>query len=742
MRKLMWFTLGFGAACGACVNWIPRDWLLPVLITGCVLSLLLSIPGRKYCLIRGISMVILGCALGCGWYAGYDSLYLETADRLDGQEIPASIRVSDYSYDTGYGIGADGILELDGKLYQVCVYLNTTEDVHPGTVASSTFRFRVTTSDGEHDSTHHPGKGIFLLAYQKGDLVLTEREELTFRERISVLRRSIETTLQRIFPEDVVAFTKGLLLGNTSELSYEIDTALKISGIRHVVAVSGLHVSILFALLTAVTFRNRYLTALLGFPLLFLFAAVSGFTPSVIRACVMSGLMLLGLLAERDYDRLTALSFAAMVMLVINPLVITSVSFQLSVASVAGICLLDIPIRKWIVSRITLPKEKSLRKTLIIWLTSCVSVTLSAMAFTMPLCALYFGTISLIGVLTNLLTLWVISFAFYGIIFVCLVSLFWETGAMAAAWLTAWPIRYVLGVTKLLSRFPLAAVYTQSVYICIWLVFVYVLLAVFLLSRNKKPLMLLCCGSIGLCISLLLSWMEPMKDDMRMTVLDVGQGQCILLQSQGRTYMVDCGGEYAASVADLAAETLLSQGIFRLDGLILTHYDDDHAGAARMLLSRVPADVLILPPEYREESYSAEKIFYAKQDILLACQETELTVFASEYPGTANEKSLCILFDTPKCDILITGDRNGFGERMLLRYHEIPDVDVLIAGHHGAESSTCRELLMQAKPETVCISAGAENIYGHPHDQLLERLQMHGCAVYRTDQNGTILIRR
>ena len=78
----------------------------------------------------------------------------------------------------------------------------------------------------------------------------------------------------------------------------------------------------------------------------------------------------------------------------------------------------------------------------------------------------------------------------------------------------------------------------------------------------------------------------------------------------------------------------------------------------------------------------------------------------------------------------------------LPRYHEIPDVDVLIAGHHGAKSSTCRELLMQAKPETVCISTGVENIYGHPHDQLLERLQMHGCAVYRTDQNGTILIRR
>ena len=79
---------------------------------------------------------------------------------------------------------------------------------------------------------------------------------------------------------------------------------------------------------------------------------------------------------------------------------------------------------------------------------------------------------------------------------------------------------------------------------------------------------------------------------------------------------------------------------------------------------------------------------------------------------------------------------------MLLRYRKIPDVDVLIAGHHGAASSTCEQLLQTAMPETVCISVGRDNFYGHPHEDLLKRLKEFGCAVYRTDQNGTIVIRR
>ena len=100
------------------------------------------------------------------------------------------------------------------------------------------------------------------------------------------------------------------------------------------------------------------------------------------------------------------------------------------------------------------------------------------------------------------------------------------------------------------------------------------------------------------------------------------------------------------------------------------------------------------------------------------------------------------MFDTEKCDILITGDRSSLGEGWLLQKKTLPKVDILIAGHHGAKDSTSPELLQAVRPETVCISVGEDNLFGHPAPELLARLKDFGCTVHRTDREGTILIRR
>jgi competence protein ComEC len=360
----------------------------------------------------------------------------------------------------------------------------------------------------------------------------------------------------------------------------------------------------------------------------------------------------------------------------------------------------------------------------------------------LPRCAYYFGAVSLAAVLTNLLVLWVVGIIFYGLMALCLLQGLWSGGAVILGKGIAVLIRYVLLTARIIADFPLSAVYTRSVYVGFWLILVYVLLFVFLLSENKKPLTFGCCACLGLCIALLASWAEPRMDEVRFTVLDVGQGQCLLLQSEGKTCMVDCGGSSDASAADAAAETLLSQGISELDGLILTHYDRDHAGGAEYLLSRVPAKLLVLPPLDLQLSLEAEQILYGADDLLLTWGNTEIRIFASQISGNDNENSLCVLFDTENCDILVTGDRDGFGERMLLRNAHIPDVDVLIAGHHGSQNATCEELLAAVRPEIVCISAGKDNLFGHPAPELLQRLESHGCSVYRTDLHGDITIRR
>ncbi len=741
MRKLLYFTLGFGTGCGLCAYLLPIETIFPVLSLSLAFGLGFLIFSGKNKTIARIALIALGCGAALCWYRQYDDLYLRHAAALDGKIQTASISVSDFSYETSYGIAFDGTITLNGKPYQVKAYLNDLEGVEPGELVTGDFRFRLTTPDGEEASPYHPGKGIFLLAYQRGDVTVSRTEE-TWLDAVSRLRLDIRQKLQALFPEDAYPFALALLLGDGGELDYAADTAFKLSGIRHIIAVSGQHVVLVFSLISLLTFRKRCLTALVGFPALILFAALAGFTPSVVRACLMSGLMLLALVLNREYDGATGLSFACLVMLTANPLVITSVSFQLSAGSVAGIYLFQPRIQQWMRSRFPVDKVGSFWGTAIGAFASSTAVTLSAMIVTTPLCALHFGTISLVSVVTNLLTLWVVSFVFYGILAVCLLSLFSMSLAGWIARLISWPIRYILLVAKTLAEFPLAAVYTQSVYIALWLVFVYLLLGVFLLQKQKKPGVLLCCGVIGLCISLLASWAEPMQDQVRFTVLDVGQGQCLLLQYEDQTYMVDCGGDSDTAAADIAAEALLSQGITELDGLILTHLDRDHAGGVEHLLSRVDTRLLILPPVASQLPKAADgAVIYAAEDLTLSCGDMKLKIFTPNFPGNSNEMSLCILFDTEKCDILITGDRNGFGERSLLRYEDIPDVDILVAGHHGSQNSTCMELLQAVQPEIVCISVGQGNSYGHPAPELLQRLQDFGCRVYRTDLNGEICYR-
>ena len=465
----------------------------------------------------------------------------------------------------------------------------------------------------------------------------------------------------------------------------------------------------------------------------------------------MQILVIMALLFEREYDPPTALSFAVLVMLAQNPMCLTGVGFQLSVGCMIGIFLFSGRIRGWMLSDKCLgeAKGKSIKARLKRAIAGSVSITLGAMTVTTPLCALYFGTVSLVGIVTNLLTLWMITFIFLGIIIACLLGSVWISIGTAAAWLISWGIRYVLFIAETLSKLPLSAVYTKSVYVVAWLIFCYVLLLLFLVMKKKRPAVFASCMIIGLCVALLVSWIEPLVDECRMMVLDVGQGQCILLQSKGRNFLVDCGGKGEKITADEAAETLLSQGVTHLDGMILTHYDADHSAGTANLLTRVDADVVFVPDA--EDTYgvmdtisdvtSGETLCVSEQ-MTIDLGGTVLMVFPAVLTDSSNESSLCVLFQTEKCAILITGDRSGFGERMLLRNSQIPDVDVLIAGHHGSKNSVCEELLQAVDPDVVIISVGTDNPYGHPAKETMQRLEEHGCEVYRTDLHGTIIYRR
>ena len=235
-----------------------------------------------------------------------------------------------------------------------------------------------------------------------------------------------------------------------------------------------------------------------------------------------------------------------------------------------------------------------------------------------------------------------------------------------------------------------------------------------------------------------------MLDDVRVTVLDVGQGQCILLQSDGRNYLVDCGSYSDSYAADQAAGLLLSQGIAKLDGIILTHFDKDHIGGVANLITRISVSCIYVPERQEDEEhydFGMAEVITVETELVFSYGDSKITLIPSENATSSNESGLCILFQTENCDTLITGDRTAAGERELLQQIELPELEVLVVGHHGSKTSTSLELLFMTNPKVAIISVGADNPYGHPADAVLTRLRSTGCIIYRTDMQGTIIFR-
>jgi len=743
MRKLMWFAIGFTAACaaGAYLLSLLEIYLFSILffVIWLAAALIFQTGGKA------VKLLLLGCAAAFLWMGIYTTAYLSPAEKLNGETVEEQIIITDYSVPTEYGIAAEGRITLNGKSYKIKLYSYMLEDLCPGDTLSGKTELLYTRTS--HWAQSFSGSGIHLVGYLDDEVTVTRTTQTPARYYPAVLRRQITDLINAAFPSDTASFAKALLLGDTDGLTYQQKTSLSVSGIRHVVAVSGLHVSILFAIVYSVVGFRKVLTPAISLPVLLLFAAVAGFTPSVVRACIMQALVIFAMVFDKDYDPPTALSFAVLAMLCVNPLTVCSASFQMSVACMAGIFLFSARIQNYLVGKCRSKVGKQWGR-IRSWIISCVSITLSTMVTVTPFTVIYFDTVSLVSILTNILTLWVVTVVFCGIIAACVLGALWMPLGKLLGWLISWLIRYVLLVSDTLSTFPLAAVYTQSKYILCWVILCYIFLFVFLMGKKKQPVVLTACILLSLGAAVAASWIEPRLDNYRMTVLDVGQGQCILLQTKDSHYVIDCGGDYEEDAADLAVQTLLSQGITKVDGLILTHYDLDHSGGAEYFLSRIPAEQLYVPRleddgpvKEKLALLYADRITWLEDMQVLPLEDGALTLIAGETNGEENENGLCILFQEENCDILITGDRDAEGEKDILTRLLVPDLEVLIVGHHGSAYATSELLLIAGQPELAVISVGENNRYKHPSQLVLDRLALRGCQVLRTDQNGTIIIR-
>lgn len=728
MRKLVIFSGAFALAAAVYV-YLVRDaralWL-----AGAFLALSLLGRWRNW---RRLAVAGLGFAVGILWCFAYQSVRYGL-EAYYGTEETVTLRLDDRPVQTQYGARVAGELVLDGRNYLAVLY----DDGELLELAPEPGEFVTCLAQIEPAGLSvRDGENLYLRS-QGIELQLKARSELTVtpgRPNLSAaIRMWLQDRIHSLYEGETAGLVRALLTGDRSELSYNVQNRLSVAGLSHAVAVSGMHVSFLLMMAACLCGGSPRMLAVVGIPLVVLFALVTGASPSVCRAAVMQVLILAAPLIRRESDGPTNLAAAALILLMENPWTVASISFQLSFAAVAGLLLLSGPIQQKLLSM----KRKPGR--VYRFVVSGISATLSATAATLPLTVYYFGLLSIAAPLTNLLSLWAVTVVFMlGLLSCCLGPV-----GVVLAWVVDLLSRYVLTLCGVVSSVPFAAAYPQNVPLLIWAILAYGVALTALLTKRKLPVLPLLSGlTAGFLACILWGNWNFFREEWQFAALDVGQGQCLVFRSEEYVAVIDCGGPDPEEAGETAARYLHSAGVTAIDALILTHYDEDHSGGALQLLDRVRVDSVFLP-ELQDKSgiraaleAAESRVFLVDDRVQIAFPGGEIWLYPPVLKENDNNGGVCVLATAAEYDILITGDMDRFGEMRLMSVYDLPDVDLLVAGHHGAADSVCPLLLDTVRPETVVISVG-ENQYGHPAGETLDRIANTGAAILRTDEMGTV----
>lgn len=754
MRKLAWAAFSFALGVFAAQYFLPVR-VLPLAAGGVMaagLGLYALIRSDKR---RAAMLAAFGLAAGLLWDFGYDALVFSHARALDGATASVTATVADFPAETEYGayvdvkVRAGGIVPLGGRVY---VYDGSMDDLKPGDEVRFTAKISTADKVRDREITSYTSRGTFLFLRGVRELEVLDSPGVTFGNFPTYAARSIKEHIRNIFPLNAEGFMLALLTGDRSVLNTDAAAVsdMERAGITHIVAVSGMHVAILAGFLMAVLGRRRW-TILVIAPVLLMFMAVSGGSPSVVRAVVMQLFVLTAPLVMRENDSLTSLAAALMLLLMLNPYAVAGVGLQMSFAATLGIILLSPRLQGRLEKHA--PEKKGVKRRVYLTVTRSISTSLGALALTLPISAWTFESVSLVAPLSNLLILWAVSPAFLlGAVAVGLSYLWLPLGRLVGFY-PALAARGILFAAKVLAKPRAACVYlTDPAMLWVFIVF-YVLCAALVIRRARLRAFLpvVCAGTVAVCGVLI--WRDlsdRTREGYTLTALDVGQGQSLVITSAGHTAVVDCGSSSGENAGAIAERTVRSLGRDSLDALILTHYHADHADGVERLLATLHVAALLVPePDFAESDLDETVLAAAERAGTQVVFVTDLTTLSlgdaavTLYPPiggeSENERGLFVTVSADGFDTLITGDAPGYLERLFLASYAVPDIECLIVGHHGSAGSTTDFLLDALTPETAVISVG-ENSYGHPTPEVLERLQSRGIPVLRTDEDGSITV--
>lgn len=585
-------------------------------------------------------------------------------------------------------------------------------------------------------------------------------------EAFSFCRKKIKAYFAKFLPPAETGLLIGLLAGDRSSIPDSLQNGFRRAGIVHVLAISGFHVVLLSGmvlLLLKATRMPHHFARAIAILLMLLYAPIAGGSPAVYRAVFMFTVVQLGNLFERKTDSINSLGVALLILTEIDPQILWNVGFQLSASATAGI--IAYGKRSPFVFENEALQKNPVWKFLETHVWSAIWITLVATASTAPFLIWSFHSLSPISIVGNIFVVPLVSLGMQAGIFALLIPIPAVANIFCAA--AGFLFRLSAFLVSRISAISIASVTVGPFPAWILLLFGIWVLSVGAFRKNRlaRAIVLIILLTFGaFCF-----WTEAgakLNPSWKVVVLDIGQGDCIFVQSpRGNAYLVDVGVNSGKRnvTHDKIIPFLQENGIWKIKGIIVTHPDLDHFSGATVLMREFPVENLWVQecsritekPEWMRVLQTASERKIPIQDLRrgMLFRETtrqglnklstwEMRVLHPDpyHCGETNSESITIRVSGVGGSMLLTGDLTKEGEKEILATDIPLKTDILKLGHHGSKTSSSREFLEAVSPKFAIASNGRHNKFHHPHKQVVERLDSLKIPLLNTSQKGTVQV--
>ncbi len=584
---------------------------------------------------------------------------------------------------------------------------------------------------------------VSVRAMRKADVVGPVGPTQTIQRGIESLRAGLVQAAS-VLPGSAGTLLPGLAIGETRALPAELDQAMRDTGLTHLVAVSGANCAVVIAVcggIAALLGAGRRLRIVVAAGGLGGFVLLVGPDPSVLRAAVMATVALLFLLRGRPGSGLPLVNIAVIVLLLLDPGLARDFGFILSVAATTGLLLLSGPL------------AAVLKRWLPVWLSHALAVPLAAQIACGPILILLRPEISMTAIPANLLAEPAAPLATLMGVVACVAQAVWPPLGFVAVWIAWLPTAWIIAVARVFAAVPGALLPWQSGPMgALSLLALTVVLLGWVLHRARRMrwgIALLVTGSLvtGAAVVPAVFSRASVPKDWIIAACDVGQGDAILVRSQGRVALIDSGRDPVVLTGCLDR-----LGIDRINLFVLTHYDADHSGGITTELGERIDESLVATPRSAQDKRvfarlpSATRAAQAGQRGRLGALDWQ--VFwptSADGSQSANDAAVVWGFDGEGTRALFLADLGADTQARL-----IPELsgtgyerstDIVKVAHHGSADQD-PALYRLLRPRIGVISVGARNGYGHPRARTLGFLSALGVRVTRTDLGGTIFVVR